>query len=137
MQWAALRACQGLADHGPGPLDRLLHIPRLRRAGVQDHPTGADALAHAQGLDQRSQRLLADLAIVGSAIEQVDRMDQDYLDGARLHRVAEGLKVVLVVRRGPPHPWRLVENLDRVASPLDAALDRFWQAACLRDMGAD
>ena len=79
----------------------------------------------------------ADLRVLAGAVEQVDGVDQDGLDRAVGHRLAEGGEVLLAVGRGLPHARRLVEDLDRLGAALDAALDGLGEAAGGGDVGAD
>jgi hypothetical protein len=115
---------QRLLDHLPGPRDRLTDIAVLGRPRMEHDRHGADALANAQRMDQRGQRLLPDLGILRAAVEQVDGVDQDRLDRAVGTGIAKGAEVVLAVRGRPPHARRLVEDLNRLAPALDAPLDR-------------
>ena len=128
---------QRFVDDLAGALDRLGDVAGLRGAGVQHHADSADPVADSQRLGQRRERLLAHLAIGRGAVDQVDRVDEDGLDSARAHRLAELREVILGVGGGPPHARRLAEDLDRVAVALDPALDRAVEAAGVRDVCAD
>ena len=116
-------------DHLAGAGDRRADVAGLRRAGVQDDAGRADRVADAQRMGQRGQRLGADVGVLAGAVEQVDRVDQHGVDRARGERLAERGEVLVAVGGGPPHARRLVEDLDRAAAALDAALDRLRQAA--------
>jgi len=134
----ALRAAgESLADHRAGTRDRLADVAGLRRARMKDDTGSPDRVADAEGLDQRRERLLRDLGVLGSAVQQVDGVNEHGLDHALRHRLAKGVEVLRLVRRRPPHPRRLVEDLDRSAATLHATLDRAREAAGLRDMSAD
>jgi hypothetical protein len=126
-----------LADHDAGPLNRLADVTSVRRTCVKDNTVCFDRVADAQGVDQRGSRLVADLGIVGGAVEEVHRVDQDGLDRAVRHRFTELSEVVLAVRGRPPHAGRLVKDLDRLAPAFDATFDCASQAAGLRHVGAD
>jgi hypothetical protein len=104
---------------------------------MQHHSRSADLGPDPQRLDQRGDRLVADLGIVGGAVEQVDGVDQDGLDRARLDRVTERREVILAVGRGTPHPRRLIEDLDRLTAALGPAPDRLVEAPSRTDMSAD
>ena len=54
-----------------------------------------------------------------------------------VHRLAEGGEVLLAVVGRPPHARALVEDLDRFATALLAALDRFVESAGGGDMRSD
>ena len=54
-----------------------------------------------------------------------------------VHRLAEGREVRLGVVGRPPGPRRLVEDLDRVAAALHAALDGVGETAGGGDVGAE
>ena len=73
--------------------------------------------------DQRRERLVADLRILGGAVEQVDGMDHERLDVGALDRLAVGSELVVVVDARLPGPRVLIEDLDRPAGALLAALD--------------
>src|SRR6202171_1810016 len=92
-----------LADRLAGAGDRALYVAGLGRSGVEDHPTRADSGANAQRVDQRCERLRADLSVVAGAVDQVDGMDHHRLDRARRHRLAECQHVLLAVDGGLPH----------------------------------
>ena len=64
-------------------------------------------------------------------------MDQHRLDPRGGHRLEELRVVVLAVGGRPPHPRRLIEDLDRLAAPLDATFDRVREATRLGHVGAD
>ena len=98
---------------------------------------GADLVAHAQRVDQRGGGLLAHLPVLGGRVDQVDGVDRDRLDRPVLHQLEELGDVVVLPARRPPLARRLVEDLDRVAAALDAALVRLHQAACRGNVGAD
>jgi hypothetical protein len=95
---------------------------------MQDHADRTDSRADPQRLDQRGTRLVAHLAILGRAVEQVHRVDQHRLDLGRPDRLAKLGEVVVGVRGWSPHPRRLVEDLDRFAAAIDAPLNRFGEA---------
>ena len=67
----------------PARLIACADVALLGRAGVQHHAGGADPVADPQRLDQRGARLVADLRVLGGAVEQVDGVDQHRLDRAR------------------------------------------------------
>jgi hypothetical protein len=58
-------------------------------------------------------------------------VDDDGLDGAVVHRSAEGGEVGFAVGGRAPHARGLVEDLDRFAAEFGAALHRLGQAARL------
>ncbi len=64
-------------------------------------------------------------------------MDHHRFDRGGLHRLAEGGEIGLAVFGRPPHPRALVEDLDRFAAELLAALDRVRQAAAGGNMRSD
>ena len=70
-----------LADDLPGPPHRRPVRLALARAGVQDHPGRADPVADPEGVLERGQRLAPDLPILAGAVDQVDGVDDDRLDG--------------------------------------------------------
>jgi hypothetical protein len=119
------------------PGDRVGHGIRLGRSRMHDDAVGTDRIADAQRVQHRVERLLADLAVLGGQVDQVDRVDHDRLDRAVGHQLAERLDVRVLVVRRPPHPRRLVEDLDRVAAGLDAARVRLDQASRGRHVPAD
>ena len=137
VQLTALAVGQRLRDRLPGARDRLAHVTRLGRAGVQHHPGRADRLTDAQGVRERFQRLGADVGVLAGAVEQVDGMDQHRFDRAVVHRRAERCEVLLRVGGRAPHARGLIEYLNRLTAAFDAALDRFWQAARGRDVRSD
>ena len=124
-------------DRLSGARDRLADVAGLGRAGVQHHARGADRLAHAQRVRQRGERFGADVGVLAGAVEQVDGVDQHRVDRAVGHRLAERREVLLAVGGRAPHARRLVEDLDRAAAALHAALDRLRQAARGRDVRSD
>ena len=76
-----------------GALERLLDRSAVleRRARVQhdaDAPSAARRRCSATVSD--GQRLVADLRVLGRAVEQVDRVDHQRLDVRALHRLVEG-----------------------------------------------
>jgi hypothetical protein len=127
------RVAEGLADAVHRLLVRLLHL----RAGMDDDPVGADQVAELERVDERGERLAPDVRVLRGAVDQVDRVDRDRADRPARHPRAELLDVRLLPARRPPHPRRLVEDLDRVAAELDAALPRRDEPASRRDVGAD
>ena len=76
-------------------------------------------------------------AVFGGAVDQVDGVDHDRFDRRAGHRLLEGGEVLRPVIRRPPHARALVEDLDRFAAKLGAALDRLVEAASCGDMRAD
>ena len=121
---------------------RRARSPRRRRPVLAEPGAGRRraapiAVPDAQRVGQRGERFGADLAVLARAVEQVDGVDQHGVDRAGGHRLAEGRDVLLAVGRRFPHARRLVEDLDRPAAALDAALDRLGQAAGGRDVRAD
>ena len=123
------RCGERLADRLARARERLADVARLGRARVQHHARGADRVTDAQRMSQRRERFRADVPILARAVEQVHRMDQHRVDRARAHRLAKRRHVLVAVGRRTPHARRLVEDLDRAAAALDAALDRLRQAA--------
>ena len=84
-----------------------------------------------------AERLLAQLLVLRRAVDQVDGVDHHRFDRRGVHRLAERGEVLLAVAGRPPHPRALVEDLDRFAAALGAALDRLRQAPGCGDVGAD
>ena len=64
-------------------------------------------------------------------------MDHDRANRVVRHPLAKLVDVGALVIGGPPHPRRLVEDLDRVAPEFDASLVRLGEAAGGRDVTAD
>ena len=126
-----------LGDHSAGVGDGVGQRPVLGRAGVQHDAGRADRVADAQGVRERRQRLGPQVRIVGGAVDQVDGMDHDCPEIARVHGLPKGGEVLVRVGGGTPHPRGLAEDLDRLAAQLGAALHRQRQAAGVRDVGAD
>src|SRR6476659_360768 len=69
MQVAALGLVECLLDDLARSLDRLAHVALLGRARMQDHCDCSDPRADSQRLNQRGTRLVANLAILRSAVE--------------------------------------------------------------------
>ena len=86
---------------------------------------------------QRSQRLSPNLALLAGAIDQVDGVNHDGLERRVRHRLPKRFEVLVGVCGRPPHPWALMEDLDRVAIALDPALDGVYQPTCCGNMRAD
>ena len=122
----------------PARLIALGTSPVLGRARVQDDadcadtgsPTRSDWVSEASDFSRIS-------GSVGGAVEQVHRVDQHGLDRAVVNRLAELREVVLGVSGRAPHARRLVEDLDRLAASLDAALDRAVETTSIRHVCAD
>ena len=60
----------------PARLIALPTSPAFAEPGCSTTPGGADRRADAQRLGQRGERLLAHLAVLGCAVDQIDRVDQ-------------------------------------------------------------
>lgn len=137
VQLAALAVGQGRRDRLAGPPDGLPDVTLQGRAGVQDDACRPDALPDPQRVGQRDQRFGAYVPVLAGAVEQVDGVDDDGVDGAGGHRLAEGRHVLVAVDGGLPHAGGLVEDLDRAAAPLHASFDRLGQATGRGDVRAD
>ena len=133
----AVAVLQGRGDDFGSPLHRRVERLAFLRAGVQDDPGGADLVADPQRVRQRAQRLLAQLGVLGRAVDQVDRVDHHGFDRRALHRLAKRGEVLLAVFGRPPHPRALVKDLNRLAAELDAALDRLVQPSGCGNMRPD
>ena len=105
--------------------------------GCRTTPGGADPVADPQGVGERVERLLAQLSVLAGAVDQVDGVDHHRFDPRGVHRLAEGGEVLLAVVGRPPHARALVEDLDRFAAALLAALDRVDEPARGGNMRAD
>jgi hypothetical protein len=79
----------------------------------------------------------SDLGIGAGGIDQVDGVDYDRRERAVGHHPPKGGHVLLTMLGGAPHPRVLVEDLNRVAAALDAALVGSHEAARRGDVGAD
>src|SRR5207248_2608424 len=134
---AALGLLQRLRDQLPRASDRLLDVARLRRTGVEDDSGRAERVAGLQRRDQRRERLLADLAVLGGRVQQVHGVDEQRLDAARAERLVVGLELLVRVRRRAPGARILVEDLDGVRAGLHSALDRLRRPTGGGDMGTD
>ena len=132
-----LRLRQRLADERAGPCDGLLERVLLARAGVEDDAVGADRVAEPECMGQRGQRLLADLPVGAGGVDQVDGVDHRRAERRGRERLLEGGEVIGPEVRRPPCARALVEDLDRLAAALDAALDGVLQPARCGNMGAD
>ena len=137
VQGAALALGQRLGDDRARALDRRADLAALRRAGVQDDGVRAERRAGLQRRHQRAQRVRAHLGVVGRAVEQVDGVDEQRVDGRVGHRGAKLRDLLVGVVAWLPGPRVLVEDLDRVRAALDPARDRLRRAAGRRDMSAD
>ena len=104
---------------------------------MEDDAGGADPVADPQRVGERVQRLLAQLLVLAGAVDQVDGVDDHRFDLGGVHRLAEGGEVLLAVVGRPPHARALVEDLDRFAAALLAALDRFGEPAGGGNVRAD
>ena len=105
--------------------DRLADVALLGRAGVQDDAARRRSPARRAASGSARRAILARMSRSSlGAVEQVDGVDQHGVDRAVGHRLAEGGDVLVAVVRRLPHARRLVEDLDRPAAALDAALDR-------------
>ena len=123
-QRAAVAVLQRRGDHFRGAFHRRAQRLAFLGAGVEDDAGGADPVADPQRVGERGQRLLAQLFVFARAVDQVDGVDHHRFDLGGVHRLAEGGEVLLAVFGRPPHPRALVEDLDRFATALLAALDR-------------
>src|SRR5919204_4744380 len=137
VQRAAVALAKRLRDDLARALDRGGDLAGLRAARVQHHGMGAERVAGLQRCDQRRARLVAELLLVAGRVEQVDRVDEQRVDPAALHSLAEGRHLLVGVDRRLPGARVLVEDLDRVAALLDAAFDGLGGTAGRGDVGAD
>ena len=120
-----------------GAFDRGAERLAFLGAGVEDDAGGADPVADPQGVGERGQGLLAQLFVFAGAVDQVDGVDHHGFDLGGVHRLAEGGEVLLAVFGRPPHARALVEDLDRFATALLAALDRFGEPTRRGDVRSD
>ena len=104
---------------------------------MHDDADGAERRPCAQRGDQRGQRLLAQVRVLGGAVDQVDGVDEERLDAGSGDRLLVRGDLLVVVDGRLPLPRALVEDLDRPAAALDAASDRVGRPAGGGDMGAD
>ena len=128
-QRAGVGVLQRRGDHFRSAFQRRLQRVGFLRAGVEDDARGADPVADPQRVGERGQRLLPQLFVFGRAVDQVDGVDDHRFDLGGVHRLAEGGEILLAVVGRPPHARALVEDLDRFATALLAALDRVGEAA--------
>ena len=107
------------------------------RAEVEDDAVGADRGCGVERGAHRRDRLLVDLAVGRGEIDEVEGVTDDRLDPDLVAARAEPLDLVLGVRRRPPHPRALREDLHGVAAELLGAVDRLRDPACRRDVCAE
>ena len=93
--------------------------------------------AGAQRRRQRGERLLAEVRVLGGAVEQVDGVDQQRVDVGVRHRRAEVGDLLVGVLARLPLARVLVEDLDRARAALDAALDGLRRTAGGGDVDTD
>ncbi len=134
---AALAVLEGGGDHLRRPFHRRPVRLAFLGAGMEDDPGRADPVAGPQRVGEGGERLLAQLVVFRRAVDQVDGVDHDRVDRGGVHRLAEGREVLRAVAGRAPHPRALVEDLDRFAGEIGAALDRVGQASGRRDVGSD
>src|SRR3954453_10798367 len=137
VQLARPRLRQGLLDDLAGALDRRPDLALQRRPGVQHHAGRSERVAHAQGRRQRGQRLLPDVGVVARRVQQVDGVDEHRLHTGALDRLAVLGQLVVGVRVRLPLPRALVEDLDRPAAALVAALEGLGGTARGGHVGTD
>src|SRR4051794_9945529 len=137
MQRAALALRQRLGDHPAGPLDRRRDAAGLRRAGVQHDAVRLEPVAGLERDDQRVAGLSAHRAVGRGCVQQVDRVEQEPVDAAAAPGLVVGGDLLVAVDGRPPRARVLVEELDRAAALLAAALDRVRRAARGGDVSAD
>jgi len=91
---------------------------------VEHHGAGAERGARVQGGDQRDEGLLEDVAVLAGAVEQVDGVDQQRVELGRVERRVIARDLIGRVLARLPRARVLVEELDRAAVALGAALNR-------------
>ena len=138
-QRARLGLRERFLDHRAGALERLLDGAAVleRRARVQDDAARLQLRAGVERDDQRRQRLVTNLGILGRAVEKVDGVDDHRLDVRALHRLVVGGDLLVAVDARLPGPRVLVEDLDRTAAPLFPALDSVRRTTGGGDVGAN
>ena len=105
---------------------------------MQHHADRAERRARVERVLERRQRLLADLLVLGGAVEQVDRVDEHRVDPlGGVDRLAVGGDLLVGVDAGPPRARALVEELDRAAGTFLTPGDRVGRPACGRYMTTD
>ena len=138
MQRAALALGERLADQRAGARDRGERSSGLGGARMQHDGGRADRRAGLQRVDERCERFGAYVAVLAGAVEQVDGVDQDRVDGARVHRRAERRDVL---GRGRPVGFHVrgdwLKIWIAVQPRSSAALDRLGKPAGGGDVGAD
>jgi len=77
------------------------------------------------------------VGVVRRRVDQVDGVDDDRVESGGGERLPERREMLLGVVRGPPHPRRLIEDLDGVTAAFDAPLDGLLEPAGGGDVGAD
>ena len=82
VQRAVLGLGQRLGDRFGGAGEGLVDRPAAlqRRAGVQHDAGRAERVARLQRGGQRRQRLVADLPVLGGAVEEIDGVDEHRID---------------------------------------------------------
>ncbi len=96
--------------------------------GCRTTPAAPSAAPASQRADQRGQRLVADLRVLGGAVEQVDGVDQQRVDLGARDRLVEGGDLLVGVDARPPRARALVEDLDRACSRAPRRARSRWRA---------
>ena len=118
-------------------LDGVVEPEPEVRADVEDDRLGADRVGRLHRRPERRERVLAHGGISAGEVHEVEGVARHGLDSCLPATLAEARDLLRCMRRRPPHPRALREDLDRVSADLLDPVDRLGDASGGGDMGAE